>query len=306
MARTIGRGAVSVNCIELYESVEDAGHTCRQETTARISFFYRGLLVLLAVASYGKIANNLNGLDRWNTFGFMRMNKLPLHSLLDDAGLKMHHVFNLADLPSDLLAPLAPTKDERQLIMFGHVGRRLWDCVQSEGIKTDSPIDEYSVRTVSDWFRNAAPMAHFRFVFPIGLPNGKHAGLQRLGMLAGWHHPSPFFVGVNARFGSWYAYRAVILTNTTFPPSETQDLGNPCLNCESKPCIDACGGSALISGKMDMDACHQQRLRDNSPCALGCLARLACPAGAEYRYEDSQIRHSAKGSLAAIGRGRCI
>lgn len=228
------------------------------------------------------------------------MENLPLQSLLDDAGLNRQHVFNLRDLPADLLAPLEPMPDETQLIMFGHVGRRLWECVQLEGLETANPIDEYSVRTVDAWFRQAAPTAHARFVFPVGLPDGKRAGLQRLGTLAGWHHPSPFFVGVDAKFGSWFAYRAVILTDTAFPPSAVQDFGNPCLDCVSKPCIHACVGGALVSGQMDLSACCRQRLRENSPCALGCVARLSCPVGAEYRYEDSQIRHSLKGSLATI------
>lgn len=244
------------------------------------------------------------GLIKWSLpgddVGFLSMEQLPLQSLLDDAGLNRQHIFNLADLPADLLAPLDIAQGETQLILFGHIGRRLWECVQSEGITTENPIDEYSVRTVRTWLQQALPAARTRFVFPMGLPAGKHAGLQRLGTLAGWHHPSPFFVGVDAKFGSWFAYRAAILTNTTLPPSPVQDFGHPCLTCEAKPCIDACAGNALASGTMDMNTCHRQRLQDHSPCALGCLARRACPVGIEYRYDDSQIRHSAKGSLATI------
>lgn len=230
------------------------------------------------------------------------MNKLPLVELLDHAGLNRQHVFDLADLPADLLAPLALEKHERQLILFGHVGRRLWDCVQSEGLDTANPIDEYSVRTIQRWLQQAAPEAHTRFVFPIGLPQGKHVGLQRLGILAGWHHPSPFFVGVDAQFGSWFAYRAALLADTSFATSDVEDHGDPCAVCEDKPCIRACPGDALVSGTMDMQACHRQRLRADSPCALGCIARRACPVGVEHRYEDSQIRHSAQGSLNTIRR----
>ncbi len=248
-------------------------------------------------------------MGRWQTIyspspvefaGFMHMEKLPLQSCLDNAGLNRQHVFNLADLPEDVLAPLEPALDETQLILFGHAGRRLWDCVQAEGQSAANPIDEYSVRTVRAWLQQALPAAQARFVFPIGLPDGKHAGLQRLGTLAGWHHPSPFFVGIDAKYGSWFAYRAAILTNTALPASEVEDLGHPCLSCETKPCLPACAGDALASGQMDMNACHRQRLLENSPCALGCLARRACPIGAEYRYDDSQIRHSAKGSLATL------
>jgi hypothetical protein len=228
------------------------------------------------------------------------MEKLPLQSLLDNSGLNRHHVFNLNELPNDLLEPLAPTEAEKQLIIFGNAGRKLWECVKSRSMNTDNPIDEFSVNTLRTWFQRALPEASARFVFPIGLPPGKHVGLQRLGTLAGWHHPSPFFVGIDANFGSWFAYRAAVLTNTALQTSTIEDFGNPCLSCVSKPCISACPASAICEDGMDMMACHTQRLQESSACALGCLSRLACPVGAEYRYEMSQIRHSASGSLATI------
>lgn len=228
------------------------------------------------------------------------MAKLPMQSLLDDAGLNRHHVFNLSDLPADVLVPLSPSIQERQLILLGHAGRRLWTRVQSEGVDALHPIDDYSVRTVENWLRQALPQAQARFVFPQGLPEGRHIGLQQLGTLAGWHHAAPFMVGVDARWGSWFAYRAAIVTNTQLQPSVAENSEHPCLNCRDKPCINACRGQALGSGALDMQACFSQRLKTDSVCALSCPARQACPVGAEHRYEDSQIVHGAKYSLAAI------
>lgn len=229
------------------------------------------------------------------------MNAIPLQSWLDDAGLNRQHVFNLANLPAEVLAPLSVQPHERQLILFGHAGRRLWERVQAEGISCAHPIDEYSVRTVERWLGQSLPEARYRFVFPHGLPSGQHVGLQRLGKIAGWHHAAPFMVGVDAKWGSWFAYRAAILINTDLPPSPVEDLGHPCLSCSSQACVAACPGHALdVQRPVDLDACHRQRLLAGSPCALGCLARQACPVGAEHRYEDSQIQHSAAGSLAVI------
>lgn len=226
----------------------------------------------------------------------------PSKAQLDEAGLNRQHVFDLSRLPPDLLAPLCVEPHERQLILFGHAGRRLWQRVQAEGIRSDHPIDEYTLRTVEGWIARAIAGARVRFVYPRGLPAGRHVGLQRLGTLAGWHHASPFMVGVDAKWGSWFAYRAAILTDTRLPASPLQDHGNPCLACDAKPCIRACPPRALDSGSMNTHACQQHRLADNSPCAAGCLARLACPIGVEHRYEPSQIRHSAAGSLAEIRR----
>lgn len=228
------------------------------------------------------------------------MDKLPLQSLLDEAGLNRQHVFNLADLPADVLAPLGVTAPERQLILFGHAGRKLWTRVQAEGLEAQHPIDDYSVRTVKAWLREALPQARTRFVFPHGLPEGHHVGLQKLGTFAGWHHASPFMVGVDAKWGSWFAYRAAIISDTALQPSVVEDLGHPCLTCETRACISACAGRALDAGCMDVQACFAQRLRPDSVCALSCLARLACPVGHEHRYEVGQIAHGAKYSLAAI------
>lgn len=130
------------------------------------------------------------------------MPNLPLHTMLDAAGLNRQHVFDLADLPADLLQPLSPLATETRLVLLGHAGRRLWDCVQSEGMHGVHPLDDYSVRTVQAWLKQALPTARARFVYPVGLPAGKHVGLQRLGRLAGWP------VGTTARRSSWVCMQA--------------------------------------------------------------------------------------------------
>lgn len=228
--------------------------------------------------------------------------KIPCQSLLDEAGLNRQHVFNVADLPKDLIEPLELKKSERQLILFGHAGRRLWECVQAERSIVDHPIDTFSVRTVKEWLSRACPNAHVRFVYPMGMPQGKHVGLQRLGQIAGWHHPSPFMVGIDAKWGSWFAYRVAILTDTDFRVSEVEDNGDPCVTCSRKPCISACPANALDSGSMNTNLCMEYRIQDNSLCSLACIARQACPVGREHKYEKSQIQHSASGSLAVIKR----
>ena len=223
---------------------------------------------------------------------------LPATDFLNHAGLNRQHVFDLDALPADLVAPLTPAPHERQLILFGHGGRRLWECVQEEGMRGMHPIDEYSVRVVESWLKLALPMARARTVFP----GTQRIGLQRLGAIAGWHRASPFMVGIDSVWGSWFAYRVAILTDTQLAASAPVDNGYPCTSCADKPCIEACTANALAGGTFNLTACNAGRLAANSRCALGCLARSACPVGAEHRYDESQIRHSASGSLATIRR----
>lgn len=229
---------------------------------------------------------------------------LPLKALLDEAGLNRQHAFDVEQLPDDVRAPLGLQAHERQLILLAHAGRRLWERVQAAGAAGEHPIDDYSVDIARRWLAGATPGARHRIVYPKGQPGGlpprQHVGLQRLGSLAGWHHPSPFMVGIDSQWGSWFAYRVAILADTSLPLSAVEDTGHPCPNCRDTPCIRACPAGALDRGVMDAQACRDYRLRESSPCALGCIARLACPVGAEHRYEQDQIRHSSAGSLRAI------
>ncbi len=228
------------------------------------------------------------------------MSGLALQHLLDEAGLNRQHVFELAQLPHELLAPLALQPHERQLILLAHAGRRLWERLLAQGVRGEHPIDDYSLRVAALWLAEAAPKARYRVVYPRGLPQDRHLGLQRLGMLAGWHHTSPFMIGIDPQWGSWFAYRVAILADTRFPATPRRSVGHPCLDCTEKPCIRACPAQALGNDVMDTAACRIQRLRDRSPFALDCPARQACPVGAEHRYAPDQTRHSAARSLAAL------
>ncbi len=217
-------------------------------------------------------------------------------SFLNEAGLNRQHVFDLDSLPAAVLAALDVQAGERQLILIGHGGRRLWERIQASGMAGSDPIDDYSVRTIRQWFARELPDHRFRILFPGARP----IGLQTLGTLAGWHQPSPLMIGVDTEWGSWYAYRAVVVADTDFAPSPRRVVHGPCSSCHPTPCIHACPARALDGGRFDLAACSHYRLIPESPCAMGCLARQACPAGSAHRYDEAQIRHSYGRSLAVI------
>ena len=215
---------------------------------------------------------------------------------LSERGLNRQAVFDLADLPADILAALAPQADERQLILLGHGGRRLWACVQAAGASGPDPIDDYTQATLARWFAETLPGKRYRLLYPGNAP----IGLQSLGRLAGWHHATPFMLGIDARWGTWYAYRAALLADTDFPAFSEVDRDNPCLHCSDKPCLAACPAGALDHAAFDLPACIGHRLQPESSCALRCLARCACPVGREHRYDEAQMAHSYGVSLAML------
>ncbi|MES2878349.1 MAG: hypothetical protein V4713_07990 [Pseudomonadota bacterium] len=227
----------------------------------------------------------------------------PVFASLAAQGLNLHAVFSLASLPPEVLDTLALTEDERerfrQLILIGHRGRDLWNTLQKRGMHGKHPIDEFVTERVAAWMAGPLQGHAWCQVFPGAHP----VGLQRLGALAGWHHPSPFWVGVDAEWGSWFAYRAVVLADTQLALTPRREFPSPCDSCADKPCIAACPAGALASertGSWRLQTCLDFRKRPQSPCEDRCLARNACPVGAGHRYADEQVAYHYLQSLPVI------
>ena len=219
----------------------------------------------------------------------------PDFSALDQAGLNLHAVFDLAALPAGMRDLLDPARRFCRVLLVGHGGQRLWEQVQASGIEGTHPIDDFSLATVSAWIAENLPQAAFSVLYPGEMP----VGLQALGRLAGWHHESPFRLGINERWGSWFAYRVAVLVAHPLPPTPPEPGGSPCEACTGKPCLDACPAGAL-AGEFSLEKCIAWRRQPDSSCRLACLARNACPVRAEHRYLEAQIAHSYGYSLRMI------
>jgi hypothetical protein len=228
---------------------------------------------------------------------------LPLFETLTAQGLNLCAVFSLDALPPEVLATLGLAEDERgrfrQLILIGHQGRDFWTALQRRGMHGAHPIDQFVTECMAAWMNGTMRGHVWRQVFPGSQP----VGLQRLGALAGWHQPSPFWVGVDAAWGSWFAYRAIVLADTDLPLTPRRELASPCTRCADKPCIRACPAGALSEdtvGARRLSACLDFRKQSASPCQDRCMARNACPVGAEHRYTDQQISYHYLHSMRAI------
>ncbi len=68
------------------------------------------------------------------------------------AGLNRQHLFALSELPKAVRATLGDTGEFEQLLLIGHGGRRLWDCLETRGISGSDPIDDYTRQTLADLF----------------------------------------------------------------------------------------------------------------------------------------------------------
>lgn len=225
---------------------------------------------------------------------------------LNGQGINLQAVFDLADLPPDMQAVLgeavADIAGYRQLHLFGHGGRLLWEQVQASPFAAgEHPIDRFSEDAVRRYMEEAVPGCRYTVIFPAGK---RLVPLRRLGELAGWHFDSPFRVGINNRWGSWFAYRVVVLADSNLPVTPKVPWRSPCDACDNKPCLAACPGAALVDGRLELDRCIDYRLADGSRCSRQCISRLACPAAPEHRYEPAQIDYCYGLSLETIRQWR--
>lgn len=224
------------------------------------------------------------------------------NTLLQSAGLNRQAVFDIDALPADIVAALAASipsgRAYRQLILIGHAGRTLWECVTASGIRSEDPIDDFTLQTVRRWMAQA----HANNTYEILYPGTQAIGLQRLGQLAGWHHASPFMVGIDQEWGTWYAYRALVVADTRLEPTAPAPGAHPCAACAHKACIASCPAAAMDGEQFDLAKCIAYRKREGSGCKATCLARVSCPVGASHRYCDQQIHHTYSGSMRTIER----
>ena len=221
---------------------------------------------------------------------------------LDQAGLNLQAVLDLDALPAEMLAKLRQDHDPehryRQLILIGHAGQSMWNAVKAAAIPSENPIDDFSVATVERWFATHFADSAHAIIYPGEGP----VGLQALGRIAGWHHVSPFMIGISETWGTWYAYRAVLLADTDLQPTVAVREDSPCTRCADRICIASCPAGALDDGAFVLEKCLSYRKEPASRCRATCLARVSCPVGSVHRYCDEQIAHTYSISMKMIAR----
>jgi hypothetical protein len=263
-------------------------------------------------------------------------------SFLQQQGFSLYAVFSIDDLPFDVLrciqAPAIDLTRYRRLFLLGHGGRSFWQALQSAGMQGSDPVDTFVISQVKYWLDTYIGQVDYMVIYPNA---DLLAPLIKLGTLAGWHHPSPLGLGINAQYGLWFAYRAALLIDAELPithalPSHqsptdrhtatqnnlaekisTSDLcefcdeltplssRSPCTDCIAHPCVSACPAEAVnFPHPFQVDRCMLWRHNPDSPCRDYCFARMACPIAHQHHYTTEQIRYHALHSLqTSIGYG---
>lgn len=228
----------------------------------------------------------------------MRVKLNPTY--LNDVGLNLQAVFDIDSLPNEMRLKLSNSvsnlSDYKQLILIGHGGSKLWENISSDEKVSANPIDDYSINKVTSFLDKSLDSRKYKFLYP----GNTVISLQSLGALAGWHTPSLLRIGINQEWGSWFAYRAVVLTASNFVTTTKAYNSSPCVNCETKECISSCPAGAVNEDNYEHQKCFDYRLSPKSLCKDRCLARMSCPVASQNRYTDEQIQYHYELSLKSL------
>lgn len=184
------------------------------------------------------------------------------------------------------------------VILLGNIGGSIWPAFEDwRGRNRDvaDPLDKWSVATVkpiaeefgaTSWFPSERPWQPF----------------QQWAMMAERLKASPLGILIHPEYGLWHGYRAALGFAERIGTAASPIADHPCDRCLGKPCLSHCPVDAVWPASFDVSTC---RSHIHSPPGMagcmraGCIARNACPVGAEYRYGEEQLRfHMA--SLAAV------
>lgn len=190
--------------------------------------------------------------------------------------------------PQDIAPPGPGGAPAKSVVLVGHLGGGLWLHYSAwrarQTTDIDDPLDTWSRQVIGP----VAAQFGARAVFPSDPP---FMPFQQWAMRAESLRPSPLGILMHPSAGLWHAYRAALLFDVDVlshvPP---QKVSHACDACSAKPCLSTCPVNAFSASGFDVNGCRTHiRSKAGQRCReSGCMARNACPVGAEFRYTAEQ------------------
>jgi len=178
--------------------------------------------------------------------------------------------------------------DVRTVILVGFTRDRHWAAFANSPEFCDGladPLDRWSKRIIDILADEVQGKALYPFDGPPWWP------FQRWARRALALHVSPLGVLIDQTFGLWHSYRGALALTTEVALPTPMQWPDPCESCQTKPCLRTCPVGAVQMGAFAVDSCRAQVRSVVPGCrTVGCLARRACPIGAEYAYSPGQAQ----------------
>jgi hypothetical protein len=175
----------------------------------------------------------------------------------------------------------------RTIVLAGMAGRDGWGAFAASAEASDGladPLDRWSRRLIESLARELGGKALFPFGGPPFLP------FQRWAQRAEPVHSSPIGLLIHRYYGLWHSYRGALAFREELNVRASAAVPSPCETCTGRWCLSACPVGAFSSGGYDVAACagHLRSAAGGDCMGGGCLARRACPVGAEHAYGPEQ------------------
>jgi hypothetical protein len=217
----------------------------------------------------------------------------PIVVAMEQSGLAAHGAIALDD--DERQGALA---DVAMIMLLGLAGRRGWAAFSAspEALHGGAdPLDRWSRRVVGA----LATELGARALYPFGGP--PHWPFQRWARRAEPMHVSPLGLLIHPRDGLWRGYRGALAFAERLAVAPFRAAASPCETCVARPCLSACPVGAFTGAGYDAAACaaHLSRPAGRACMVGGCLARRACPVGAEHAHEPAQAAFHMRAFLAA-------
>ena len=218
-------------------------------------------------------------------------------SAIERTGLLPRGALSLMDAERD-----GALADIRTIVLAGMAGRDGWSAFAAstearDGL--DDPLDRWSRRVIEALARELGAKALFPFGGPPFWP------FQQWARRAEPVHPSPIGILIHPRYGLWHSYRGALGFREAFDIPELTVVPSPCDSCSGRWCLKTCPVGAFSGAGYDVAACvgHLQSVAAGDCMGGGCLARRACPVGAEHAYGHGQANFIMRAFLRAQDGG---
>ncbi|MBS0398119.1 MAG: 4Fe-4S dicluster domain-containing protein [Proteobacteria bacterium] len=168
------------------------------------------------------------------------------------------------------------------LVLLGFAGSSQWPSFEASEEFRDGlgdPLDRWSRRVIDGLAARFGAGSAYPFGGPPWWP------FQRWAMKAEGLRASPLGILMHPQFGLWHSYRGALLFAERIELPAPGLSPHPCDTCLTKPCLHTCPVNAVHPDRYEAGRCRDfVRSAQGSDCRQsGCLARRACPVGAEHR-----------------------